>query len=51
MFSIAVPAPTNLGFGQVGPDNMEVTWSSPHVPNAAEINSFLIRCENKLGIL
>ncbi|KAM7407731.1 hypothetical protein PAMA_003464 [Pampus argenteus] len=39
----SVPAPTNLGFGQVGPDSMEVTWVAPHVPNAADINSFLIR--------
>uniref|UniRef100_A0A668AUF8 Fibronectin n=1 Tax=Myripristis murdjan TaxID=586833 RepID=A0A668AUF8_9TELE len=39
----AVPAPTDLGFGQVGPDTMEVTWVSPHVPNRADINSFLIR--------
>ncbi|XP_078142066.1 fibronectin-like [Centroberyx gerrardi] len=39
----AVPAPTDLGFGQVGPDSMEVTWVSPHVPNPADINSFLIR--------
>ncbi|XP_028289596.1 fibronectin 1a [Parambassis ranga] len=39
----SVPAPTNLGFGQVGPDSMEVTWVSPIVPNAADINSFLIR--------
>uniref|UniRef100_A0A3P8SMZ2 Fibronectin n=1 Tax=Amphiprion percula TaxID=161767 RepID=A0A3P8SMZ2_AMPPE len=39
----AVPAPTNLGFGQVGPNTMEVTWVSPHVPNTADINSFLIR--------
>uniref|UniRef100_A0A3B5BCU7 Fibronectin n=1 Tax=Stegastes partitus TaxID=144197 RepID=A0A3B5BCU7_9TELE len=39
----AVPAPTNLGFGQVGPDTMEVTWVSPTVPNTGHINSFLIR--------
>uniref|UniRef100_A0A3Q1CLI2 Fibronectin n=1 Tax=Amphiprion ocellaris TaxID=80972 RepID=A0A3Q1CLI2_AMPOC len=39
----SVPAPTNLGFGQVGPNTMEVTWVSPHVPNTADINSFLIR--------
>lgn len=46
-FCIAVPAPTNLGFGHVEPDSMEVTWVSPHVPNNADINSFLIRYENK----
>ncbi|XP_078030504.1 fibronectin 1a isoform X2 [Epinephelus lanceolatus] len=39
----SVPAPTDLGFGQVGPDSMEVTWVAPHVPNPADINSFLIR--------
>uniref|UniRef100_A0A3Q3N6I3 Fibronectin n=1 Tax=Labrus bergylta TaxID=56723 RepID=A0A3Q3N6I3_9LABR len=39
----AVPAPTDLGFGQVGPDSIEVTWVSPQVPNAADINSYLIR--------
>uniref|UniRef100_A0A3B5BBE2 Fibronectin n=1 Tax=Stegastes partitus TaxID=144197 RepID=A0A3B5BBE2_9TELE len=39
----SVPAPTNLGFGQVGPDTMEVTWVSPTVPNTGHINSFLIR--------
>ncbi|KAK2839564.1 hypothetical protein Q5P01_013304 [Channa striata] len=39
----SVPAPTNLSFGQVGPDSMEVTWMSPHVPNTADINSFHIR--------
>lgn len=43
VFSTAVPAPTDLGFGQVGPDSMEVTWVAPHVPNPADINSFLIR--------
>ncbi|XP_053184179.1 fibronectin 1a [Scomber japonicus] len=39
----SVPAPTNLGFGQVESDSIEVTWSSPQVPNNANINNFLIR--------
>ncbi|AWP12863.1 putative fibronectin-like [Scophthalmus maximus] len=39
----SVPAPSDLNFGQVGPDSMEVTWVSPLVPNSADINSFLIR--------
>ncbi|XP_028992858.1 fibronectin 1a [Betta splendens] len=39
----SVPAPTDLTFGQVGPDTMEVTWVSPRVPNTANINSFLVR--------
>ncbi|XP_074551636.1 fibronectin 1a [Halichoeres trimaculatus] len=39
----SVPAPTDLGFGQVGPNSLLVTWVSPQVPNAADINSFLIR--------
>ncbi|XP_005743790.1 fibronectin 1a [Pundamilia nyererei] len=39
----SVPAPTDLAFGQVGPDTMEVTWVSPPVPNTADINSFRIR--------
>lgn len=39
----SVPAPTDLGFGQVGSDSMEVTWVAPHVPNTADINNFLIR--------
>ncbi|XP_031137641.1 fibronectin 1a isoform X2 [Sander lucioperca] len=39
----SVPAPTDLGFGQVGPDSMEVTWVAPRVPNTADINSFLVR--------
>uniref|UniRef100_A0A8C4NN45 Fibronectin n=1 Tax=Dicentrarchus labrax TaxID=13489 RepID=A0A8C4NN45_DICLA len=42
----SVPAPTDLGFGQVGSDNIEVTWVSPRVPNPADINSFLIRHTN-----
>ncbi|KAK5861382.1 hypothetical protein PBY51_022785 [Eleginops maclovinus] len=39
----AVPAPTNLGFGQVGPDSIEVNWVAPYFPNSAQINNFLIR--------
>ncbi|XP_040004985.1 fibronectin 1a [Xiphias gladius] len=39
----SVPAPTDLSFGQVGPDSLEVTWVSPHLPNNADINSFFIR--------
>ncbi|KAK9537375.1 hypothetical protein VZT92_005000 [Zoarces viviparus] len=39
----SVPAPTNLGFGQIGPDSMQVTWVHPVVPNTADINNFLIR--------
>uniref|UniRef100_A0A7N6F7W1 Fibronectin n=1 Tax=Anabas testudineus TaxID=64144 RepID=A0A7N6F7W1_ANATE len=39
----SVPAPTHLSFGQVGPDSMEVTWASPHVPNPADISNFFIR--------
>ncbi|KAM6934850.1 fibronectin 1a [Xenentodon cancila] len=39
----SVPAPTDLSFGEVGPDTMEVTWVSPRVPNSADINRFLIR--------
>ncbi|XP_071197599.1 fibronectin-like isoform X4 [Salvelinus alpinus] len=27
----AVPAPTNLGFPEVGPDSMQVTWTAPVV--------------------
>ncbi|CAL8265993.1 unnamed protein product [Lota lota] len=38
-----VPAPTDLGFGEVGPDSMEVTWKAPPVPNAADINMYIIR--------
>ncbi|XP_071063154.1 fibronectin-like isoform X2 [Pseudochaenichthys georgianus] len=39
----AVPAPTSLGFGQVGPDSIEVNWVAPYFPNSAAINNFLIR--------
>lgn len=47
LFAIAVPAPTDLGFGQVESDSIEVTWVSPHVPNPADINNFLVRYEQK----
>uniref|UniRef100_A0A4W6G6N2 Fibronectin n=1 Tax=Lates calcarifer TaxID=8187 RepID=A0A4W6G6N2_LATCA len=42
----SVPAPTDLRFSQVGPDSIGVSWASPHVPNTADINSFLIRCDS-----
>ncbi|XP_056245146.1 fibronectin 1a [Seriola aureovittata] len=39
----SVPAPTDLGFGQVGPDTIEVTWVSPQALNNADISNFHIR--------
>ncbi|KAL6100569.1 fn1 [Pungitius sinensis] len=39
----SVPAPSDLGFDQVGPDSIQVTWVPPIVPNPADINNFLIR--------
>ncbi|KAM8856780.1 fibronectin-like isoform 1-T1 [Spinachia spinachia] len=39
----SVPAPTELGFDQVGPDTIQVNWVPPVVPNPADINTFLIR--------
>uniref|UniRef100_A0A672H536 Fibronectin n=1 Tax=Salarias fasciatus TaxID=181472 RepID=A0A672H536_SALFA len=39
----SVPAPTGLGFGEVGPDTLKVTWFAPSVPNPADIDNFLIR--------
>ncbi|XP_012738023.3 fibronectin 1a [Fundulus heteroclitus] len=39
----SVPAPTDLNFGEVGPDSIEVTWVAPQVPNASDINSFIVR--------
>uniref|UniRef100_A0A3B4YM13 Fibronectin n=1 Tax=Seriola lalandi dorsalis TaxID=1841481 RepID=A0A3B4YM13_SERLL len=43
----AVPAPTDLGFGQVGPDTIEVTWVSPQALNNADISNFHIRYDKK----
>uniref|UniRef100_A0A8C6PUA9 Fibronectin n=1 Tax=Nothobranchius furzeri TaxID=105023 RepID=A0A8C6PUA9_NOTFU len=39
----SVPSPTDLSFGEVGPDSIEVSWISPQVPNTADINNFFIR--------
>lgn len=48
LFAPAVPAPSDLRFGQVGSDSMEVSWTSPNVPNIANINKFLVRYKKKL---
>ncbi|XP_037542794.1 fibronectin 1a [Nematolebias whitei] len=39
----SVPAPTDLSFGKVGPDSMEVTWEPPHTPDGNDITGYLIR--------
>ncbi|KAM8856809.1 fibronectin 1a isoform 4-T4 [Synchiropus picturatus] len=39
----AVPAPTDLSFGDIEADSIKVTWVSPRVPNDANINNFFIR--------
>lgn len=43
VLTTAVPAPTDLTFGEVGSDTIEVKWVSPQVPNSANINNYLVR--------
>lgn len=39
----SVPAPSDLRFSEVGSDSIEVSWSSPNVPNTANVDKFLVR--------
>uniref|UniRef100_A0A8C9V6C2 Fibronectin n=1 Tax=Scleropages formosus TaxID=113540 RepID=A0A8C9V6C2_SCLFO len=38
-----VPAPTNLNFGDVGPDTMKVSWTIPTAPRTTDRTRFIVR--------
>ncbi|KAL4635800.1 fibronectin-like [Arapaima gigas] len=38
-----VPVPTNLNFGDVGPDTMKVSWTIPTAPRPTDRTRFIIR--------